>query len=167
MRLTTSALLFIWVLGELPLCGAGATVRVVDLRCEYRHNPLGIDELQPRLGWRLEALTAGAQGLKQSAYQIIVASTESAATAGRGDLWDTGRVAGDRSIQIAYAGKTLTSTARVYWRVRVWDQDGQESGWSAPAMWSMGLLHPEDWKAKWIGKEEPGISAIRAVLFGT
>ena len=45
---------------------------------------------------------------------------------------------------------------RVYWRVKVWDQDGQPSAWSEPATWSMGLLHPEDWKAKWIGKEETG-----------
>ena len=62
----------------------------------------------------------------------------------------------DQSIQIAYAGKPLTSGARVYWRVKVWDQDGQASAWSAPATWSMGLLQPEDWKAKWIGKEETG-----------
>jgi alpha-L-rhamnosidase len=149
-------LLFLLGVGVLPLFAASATVRVVDLRCEYRRNPLGIDEVQPRLSWRLEALNAGARGLKQSAWQIIVASTENAAATGRGDLWDTGRVAGDQSIQVAYAGKPLASTARVYWRVKVWDQDGQASAWSDPAMWSMGLLRPDDWKARWIGKVETG-----------
>lgn len=154
MRFLNSALLL--GLGVLPLICAGATVRVVELRCEYRHNPLGIDEVQPRLSWQLEALSAGARSLKQSAYHIIVASTENSAAAGHGDLWDTGRVATDQSTQIVYNGKPLTSTSRVYWRVKVWDQAGQESAWSAPAMWSMGLLHPEDWKAKWIGKSETG-----------
>ncbi len=156
MRLENFARLFLLGLGVLPLFGTAATVRVVDLRCEYRVNPLGLDEVQPRLDWRLEALNAGARDLKQSAYQIIAASAENTLAAGHGDLWDTGRVAGGLSIQIAYAGKPLTSTERVYWRVKVWDQDGRESAWSAPAMWSMGLLRPEDWKAKWIGKEETG-----------
>src|ERR1700734_465642 len=98
MRFENSAGLFLLGLGTLPLFGAAATVRVVDLRCEYRVNPLGLDEVRPRLAWRLEAVNAGARDLKQSAYQIIVSLAESAVTAGRGELWDSGRVAGDQSI---------------------------------------------------------------------
>ena len=56
-----AALLSLAVLGLLPLFGASATVRVVDLRCEYRKNPLGIDEVQPRLSWRLEGLNPAAR----------------------------------------------------------------------------------------------------------
>ncbi len=156
MRFKSLTGLFLAGLGALALPGAPATVRVVDLRCEYRVNPLGLDEVRPRLGWRLDAVSAGARDLKQSAYQIVVSSTESAVAAGHGDLWDTGRLAGDQSIQIAYAGKPLSTGARVYWRVRVWDQSGGVSAWSAPAMWSMGLLRQEDWKAKWIGKSDAG-----------
>lgn len=137
--------------------GANASVRVVDLRCEYRRNPLGIDETRPRLSWRLEAVSPGARGLKQTAYQIIVASSEKGAAAGQGDLWDTGRVAGDQSIQVVYAGKPLVSTARVYWRAKVWDQDSQASSWSEAGTWSMGLLAPGEWKAKWIGKTETAV----------
>jgi alpha-L-rhamnosidase len=153
------------VFAVLPLLAAlgtsllsAASVRVVDLRCEYRHNPLGIDETQPRLSWRLEALTPSARDLKQSAYQIIAASSERSAVAGQGDLWDTGRVAADQSTQVVYIGKPLASGIRAYWRVKVWDQDGQVSAWSDTATWSTGLLHPDDWKAKWIGKEETGVS---------
>ena len=32
----------------------GETMTALDLRCEYLHNPLGIDVVQPRLSWRLE-----------------------------------------------------------------------------------------------------------------
>ena len=138
----------------VPLPAVAASVRVVDLRCEYRKNPLGIDETRPRLSWRMEALNAGARGLKQSAYQIVVASSEQAAAAGRGDLWDTGRVAGDQSTQVVYSGKAFNSGMRVFWRVKVFDQDGQASAWSDVAAWSMGLLQPQDWKAQWIGKEQ-------------
>jgi alpha-L-rhamnosidase len=154
MRFQTAAALFLVAVGSCPLFPAGTSVRVVDLRCEYRKNPLGIDEVQPRLSWRLEGVSPSARGLKQSAYEIIVSSTERGAAAGQSDLWATGRIAGDQSIQVAYAGKPLTSTTRVYWRVRVWDQDNQPSAWSQAATWSMGLLHPEDWHGKWIGKEE-------------
>jgi len=150
------SLSFLAALGLLPLLAVGASVRVADLRCEYRRNPAGIDEVHPRLSWRLEGLSPTARGLKQTAYQIVVASSENAANASRGDLWDTGRTAGEQSIQIPYAGKPLPSTARVYWRVRVWDQDGQPSAWSENATWSVGLLSPGDWKAKWIGKDQQG-----------
>ncbi|MEO8373241.1 MAG: family 78 glycoside hydrolase catalytic domain, partial [Candidatus Solibacter sp.] len=44
-----------------------------------------------------------------------------------------------------------------WWKVQVWDQDGQPSDWSVPAQWSMGLLHPSDWQGKWIGRDEPGV----------
>ena len=37
-----------------------------------------------------------------------------------------------------------------HWKVRVWDKDGKASDWSQPALWSMGLLKPEDWQAKWV-----------------
>jgi alpha-L-rhamnosidase len=67
-----------------------------------------------------------------------------------GDLWDSGKVMSDRSIQIAYDGVPLKSQIRCYWKVRVWDRDGKPSGWSKPAYWTMGLLSPDDWKARWI-----------------
>jgi len=57
---------------------------------------------------------------------------------------------------VVYRGKPLTSGAAAFWKVQVWDQAGQPSDWSAPAQWSMGLLRPADWQAKWIGRDEPG-----------
>jgi len=129
---------------------AESTVRAADLRCEYLRNPLGIDRSFPRLSWKLHAPPA-ARGLKQSAYQILVAATEDALRAGRGDLWDSGKVDSDQSINVAYAGKPLVSRQQCWWAVRIWDQAGQASGWSGTAMWSMGLLRVDDWKASWIG----------------
>jgi len=52
---------------------------------------------------------------------------------------------------VVYKGKTLKSRMRCYWKVRVWDKDGRVSAWSEPAMWTVGLLDPKDWQAKWIG----------------
>jgi alpha-L-rhamnosidase len=134
-----------------------ASVRPVGLKCEHRVNPQGIDETQPRLTWRLEALDAKARGLKQSAYRVVAASTRAGALALKGDLWDSGKVESDQSALVPYAGNPLQSGQAVYWRVQVWDQNGAASAWSDVASWSMGLLKPEDWQAKWIGLEGKGV----------
>jgi alpha-L-rhamnosidase len=121
-----------------------------ELRCEYLVNPLGIDETKPRLSWQPESAT---RGQKQTAYQILVASSPGTLAKDTGDLWDTGRVTSDQSIQLAYGGKPLSSRQRCCWKVRVWDKDGKPSAWSEAAEWSMGLLGDSDWKAQWIGHD--------------
>ncbi len=119
----------------------------VNLRCEYRVDPQGIDVSRPRLSWSLEST---ARGQAQSAYQLLVAATEEVLESDRGDLWDTGKVPSPHSIHIEYAGKPPASHQVCWWKVRVWDRDGRASGWSQQACWSMGLLDPRDWKARWI-----------------
>src|SRR6185312_11041355 len=108
----------------------------IDLRCEYRTDPLGIDVAQPRLSWKLPA--AGARGARQSAYQIQCAASAADLAAGR-RLWDSGRVESADSAGVAYAGPALASRQRVVWQVRTWDEQGAASAPSAPAWWEMGL----------------------------
>jgi alpha-L-rhamnosidase len=126
-------------------------LRPVDLRCEYLKNPLGIDRTSPRLSWRLQAAPHAGRGLKQAAFQILVAAREDSLGGENGDLWDSGRVVSDESINVVYAGRPLVSRQSCWWKVRIWDQDGHISAWSEPSVWSMGLLHANDWTAKWIG----------------
>jgi alpha-L-rhamnosidase len=128
--------------------GEGTELKVTHLRCEYLRNPLGIDVLHPRLSWVLESPV---RGQKQTAYRIIVASSEENLKKNKGELWDTGKVISDCSNQIAYEGKILHSRQRCYWKVCVWDKNGSKSDFSAPSFWTMGLLKDDDWKAAWIG----------------
>ena len=128
-----------------------SSLRVIRLRCEYLKDPLGIDVSRPRLSWVLEAAAQGQRNLKQSAYRILVASSLESLERAEGDLWDSGRVVSGSSIQIEYDGKPLVSRTGAWWKVKVWDQTGHSSAWSQPASWSMGLLDPKDWQAKWIG----------------
>ena len=134
-----------------------ASVRLQRLRCEYRVNPRGIDAAEPRLSWVLTPVNPGARGLRQSAYRILVASSDAVLRANTGDLWDSGKTDSPDSIHVVYRGKPLTSGAAAYWKVQVWDQDGLASDWSAPAQWSMGLLGAQDWQGAWIGRDEAGI----------
>jgi len=131
---------------------ATAEIYVANLKCESLVDPSGIDVTRPRLSW---VLTSPQRGQKQTAYQILVAGNVRSLQNDSGDLWDTGRVESDRSIHVAYAGKPLQSRMQCYWKVRVWDKDGQPSAWSEPAVWSMGLLRAEDWAgASWIGTKD-------------
>ncbi len=124
-------------------------MKIVNLRCEYAENPLGIDVKHPRFFWQLESKDRGA---KQTAYQIIAMSPSPFRGGGRGEvLWDTGKVDSAQSIQIEYGGPALKSGQRVEWKVRAWDERGQPTEWSNPAWFEMGLLRPSDWKAEWIG----------------
>ncbi|HCL91819.1 MAG TPA: alfa-L-rhamnosidase, partial [Verrucomicrobia subdivision 3 bacterium] len=133
-----------WVAGA---AAAGPGLTPAQLRCEYRTNPLGIDELRPRLSWVVES---GERGQRQTAYQVLVASDETRLRKGRGDLWDSGKVAGGETTGVVYSGKPLGSRQLCFWKVKVWDKDGRASDWSQPAQWSMGLLKDKDWQAQYI-----------------
>jgi len=133
-------------------------VTVHQLRCEYRVNPLGIDVVEPRLSWVLQS---GQRGQKQTAYQILVASSEQDMQQDQGDLWDSGKVSSDQNAQVVYKGQPLTSGTCCYWKVRVWDKDDRVSTWSQPAYWTMGLLQAGDRRAKWIGYDVPAPPAYQ------
>lgn len=151
-----------------------ASLLPTHLRCEYRENPEGVGETQPRLGWIV--MTAGeslngssdahrtinasgalvpiestARGLRQTAYQILVASRPELLVEGAADLWDSGKLGSAQTQQVVYGGRSLGSRAVCWWTVRVWDQADAPSGWAAPQHWSVGLLSSADWSAQWIG----------------
>lgn len=118
-----------------------------NLRCEYLENPLGVDVPQPRFFWVLEH---SERGEVQAAYQIVVAASGGALDRNEGDQWDSGKVPSDESIQVVYAGRTLASGRRYYWKVRYWDKEDRASPYSEPAWFEMALLSRGDWKGQWI-----------------
>lgn len=127
---------------------AWGKVEIQTLRVEHATDPLGIDTLQPRLSW---ILTSQQHDQSQSAYRVLVASSREKLDADQGDLWDSGKVTSNQSVLVPYAGKPLTSSEPCFWKVKMWDQSGTDSGWSKPGTWTMGLLQPGDWQGKWIG----------------
>jgi alpha-L-rhamnosidase len=137
---------------------ADAWAAPVHLRCEYMVNPLGIDQTSPRLSWRS---SNSERNWKQAAFEILVASTPERLSAGNSDVWDSGKNNSAESVDIVYRGPVLESRHRYYWKVRAWDAAGQTSESDEPAWWEMGLLHTEDWKAKWIAWNNPEDQADR------
>jgi alpha-L-rhamnosidase len=128
---------------------AGAVrLETVELRCEYRRDPLGIDTTKPRLSWIIHSKQ---RGQRQTAYQVLVASSPELLARDQGNLWDSGRVKSDQSVLVEYAGAPLAAGTYCYWKVRIWDKDDIVAAWSEPARFTVGLLSAGDWKGRWIG----------------
>lgn len=119
-----------------------------DLQVEMLSNPIGLDVQQPRLSWQIASKINNVQ---QTAYEIRVGKDEKALTKNSQLVWQTGKVSSNESLHHVYAGEPLQSDQKYYWQVRVWDNKRKASEWSSVACWQMGLLKPEDWKAKWVG----------------
>ena len=130
----------------------GSTMKASHLTCEFKENPLGIDNNRPCLGWFVESPTRGDH---QTAYRILVASTPETLAAHQGDLWDSGKIPGDRATMITFAGRPLASHLLCFWKVMLWDKDDKPGNWSDVALWSMGVLNPSEWHAAWIGYDAP------------
>src|SRR5690606_19082117 len=117
--------------------GNNRGISVDNLRCEYLKEPLGVDIAKPRFSWELTATTTKRA---QQAYQIQV----SAGTADFEDIstlvWDSGKVVSGTTNQVHYGGTNLKAHTYYYWRVAIWDNDGNFSGWSKPARFSTGPL---------------------------
>ncbi|SEQ99291.1 family 78 glycoside hydrolase catalytic domain [Pedobacter rhizosphaerae] len=128
-----------------------AQIKIVDLTCDYKSNPIGIDHLQPVLNWKIQSAK---HNIKQTAYQILVADNARDLAQNKGNIWDSKKVNTSQSLQIIYSGQKLMATKAYYWKVKVWDNQNQAT-WSEPAFWQMGLWSAADWKgAKWIAYEK-------------
>lgn len=128
----------------------GQELRVEATATEYQHNPIGIDVRAPRVSWRI---ASNQRGTMQRAYELRVATD--IASLQRAPLWNSGKVNSAASIFRQYGGPALKSQTRYYWQVRVWDEEGHVSPWSAPAHWETGLLDSGEWTAKWITPDLP------------
>ncbi|GAB3014040.1 alpha-L-rhamnosidase [Niabella terrae] len=136
--------------------GLNAQVRVHHLLTEQKQEPLGLETPQPRFSWQLEGK---GRGIRQTAYEIKLSEDGKA-------HWTSGKTASDASVHVRYQGTPLEANHKYRWKVRVWDQNGKASAWSADATFQMGLLNIADWQARWIVSDIQEDSAHRpAPLF--
>ncbi len=127
-------------------------VTPLDLKADGKTNPLAVAP-EPRLSWRIES---DKRGVRQTAWQILAASKPELLAEGKADLWDSGKVATERSPFVKYAGKDPETGKPCHWKVRVWTGEGESSGWSAPSVWERAPVTPQEWRgAKWIDDGKP------------
>jgi alpha-L-rhamnosidase len=151
------------VLGVVTLSAAAAFSQAsvgkpFGLKTDSLVTPLGIDSARPIFSWKLQDVRTGAA---QTAYEIQIASSERGLRAGKFDVWDSVRKTSDASINVSYGGPTLEAEKRYFWRVLVWDKDGEPYPPSDATWFETGLLDSGNWHAKWIGYEEREEHAVR------
>lgn len=111
-------------------------MKAINLKTEHLTNPLGIDFENPRLMWNCDG------GIAQTAYRIEATDVDGKI------LWDSGMVQSSQMAYISYPF-SLASRTRVNWRVKLWDENGEEGEWSESAFFELGLKKG-DFKSKWI-----------------
>lgn len=141
---------FVWSIGQLN--AQLAFLRVVDTRCEYTVNPLGIETAQPLLTWEIQAFE---KNTMQAAYRILVSDDSMLLVNDKANIWDSKKVTSSDNQQVLPPSLFIKPATKYYWKVMVWDQKGQESSFSKPASWRTGLWGAGDWKgARWIAYSE-------------
>ena len=106
---------------------AQGLIRATHLECESLAQPLSVEVRRPHLSWWLQLAESSARGLRQTAYRILVSSSQAMLADDEGDIWDTHQVTSPQTNQIEYRGSPLHSDTTYYWKVQVWDQDGRTS----------------------------------------
>ena len=73
----------------------------------------------------------------QSAYEVLVASSETNLNNNIGDVWSSGQVRGSQST-VPYAGPALKPGMACFWKVRLWDTDNRTGDYSATQSFRVG-----------------------------
>lgn len=128
---------------------------VENLRVEYRRNPLGTDEEEPVFSWQMESER---KGQKQTGYRIFVSDSRENLEKGI-YCWDSGKNDSDRSVSIPYQGEKLKAATRYFWKVVVWDCDGNQIISEEDAWFETGLMDSGWSNAKWIGAPDAAVGA--------
>ena len=151
MHLFRKAFLLFLALGLACTGSDGKTtapaVEVSALKADYEINPLGIDRI-PQFSWEI---SGNYDGVRQSAYRILIATSPELLAEGDADVYDSGKVASSASTAVSFSEIPFQSRTRYYWKVKIWDGAGVESPWSETAYYETALLHSSDWLSGWIG----------------
>lgn len=122
-------------------------LKATNLKCEYLNNPIGIGELKPRFSWHI---VSDQSSVLQASYRIQVSMED---INFKNITWDSGVITSENSIQLVYEGPALISRTRYYFRVKITDNQGNESPWSDVSFFETGLIASSEWQAVFISAD--------------
>jgi len=119
-----------------------------ELSCNQKENPTAIETENPKFSW---LVTTDGFNKSQSAYHILVASSEEKLNENDADIWNSTKTESAKSAFVPFAGSPLKAMQDYYWKVKIWDESDGASEWSAVQHFQMGLMNDENWgDSKWI-----------------
>jgi len=119
---------------------------LINLRCEYLVNPIGIDAKAPRFTWQIKTEE---QEVSQKACLLIVGTDSMQVASGKGDSWESG-ILRTEVLPVVYKGRSLEPGTRYFWGVKIMSSDGRWSELSKVASFETGLISSNNWKGNWI-----------------
>ena len=120
------------------------------LLMELSDTPLGIESATPGLSWVVNDPDSNEV---QTAYQILVATSEEKLTEELADMWDSGKVDSNQSSHVPYGGESLAAGGMYYWTVRTWDKDGAVSPFAEAQFFTTALKDTWEASAVWSGDD--------------
>jgi len=99
------------------------------------------------MSWLLESSN---RNVKQLAYQLQVAKDRDFEII----MFDSRKVETDQSLHIPINSFSYRAETRYFYRVKVWDNYGEESSWSEVAFWETGLQGQDNWSGNWIAAKK-------------
>ncbi len=128
----------------------GQNLQIAHLKTDHQSTPLGFDNPTPEFSWILQSTERGAA---QTAFEIWVSDDQKKIDTG--NCWQSGKISGNQTFGIRYAGNPLKSFTRYSWKVRVWNQKEEVSEWSSPSWFETSMMKSTDWKGQWISDQRP------------
>lgn len=118
-------------------------LRIERITVDYAENPVGITK-EPKFSWVLDS---DKRKTVQTSYHIDIAMDRDFST----KIYEITE-ASERSVFHTFSFP-LQSLTKYYWRVKVTDNHGEESDFSAVGSFVTGLLDHREWKAEFISAE--------------
>ncbi|MFE4057372.1 family 78 glycoside hydrolase catalytic domain [Streptomyces sp. NPDC059096] len=163
---------------------AAGHVRPYGLRCDHRVTPLGLDEPEPLLSWRLASDRRGDDPVAQRVRVARLPGDLAEDGTGGEPLWDSGPLTDPHAVGVRYTGPALEPRTRYHWQVTV-EPSGAAEPTEAGSWFETGLVMAppgasdgpsgsssdgpsgtEGWRAAWITHDPDPIGVMDAPTEG-
>lgn len=142
--------LFVYCFFRLTVAWSQLTVS--EALCENMINPKGVHPGSLFFSWEMESKN---NNQIQTAYQLVIGSSLGNVKSGKFDVYNSGIVTTNQSIQVQYSGGALQPAQIYFWKVRVWDKNNKMSAWSSVQSFITGIFTNAGWQnAHWIAYED-------------
>ena len=134
-------------------CNSQQTPAPSGLLCQLLRDPNDavITDSLPEFSW---IVNSQQNDVRQTAYRLLVASSQENIDKNQGNIWDSGKISSDRSSSVSYQGIPLSAQNNYWWKVKTWDSKGEESDFSAAQAFHTGkfINRHDDWpgESHWV-----------------
>lgn len=115
-----------------PYSGTPTNLRIEDIRGSEKTI---INDSKPEFSWVLPKCAG-----YQKAYQLLVASSKKRVDENMGDVWNSGQVKSNKSVDVELKSDPLKPNTIYFWKLRIFDKDNRVSEYSEAQAFKTGSL---------------------------